>query len=191
MNKQFYSKVEEIEKATKCLINHYYKDFHEHLKNEDQLKEIDLVDTDKLLEEINDEPGIYYFEASFQPMAETITFQEFHEEFTNKWNELEGTYKSPKFYKKNAEYHFNKIREGKWVPFYIGKRKKIKNRIMEHILGPKSNGTYAMRLKNRNLKLKYRMNYITLKSLETDQYYIVEHFEKELRKQIRPIIGKQ
>ncbi|WP_045521342.1 hypothetical protein [Neobacillus niacini] len=191
MNNDFYLKVEDIEKKTTNLIKDYQQDFYQYLVNKEHLLEIEMEDTNSLFKHLADDPGIYYFEERFPKFEASITFDEFHEDFTSKWNEIGDTYKSPKFYKTNAEYHFNKIRHGHWVPFYLGKRKKLKNRVMEHILGPKSNKTYAMRLKDRKLDLKYRMSYISLKNLEKEQYFLVEHFEKELRKQLNPIVGKQ
>jgi hypothetical protein len=191
MNKQFYTKVGEIEKRTSTFIKHYQKVFYRHLTNDDHLKEINLVDTQTLFEEIDEDPGIYYFEARFQPLAENISFEKFHKDFTTNWNELGEDYKYPKFYKTNAKHHFNKISKGCWVPFYLGKRKKLKNRVMEHILGHTSDKTYAMRLTGRKLDLNYRVSFISLKELGKEQYFLVELFEKELRKQLKPIIGKQ
>ncbi|MDR7076106.1 hypothetical protein J2Y03_001109 [Neobacillus niacini] len=117
MNIDFYSKVKEIEKKTTNLINDYQQDFYKHLLNKDHLIEIEIEDTNTLFEQLADDPGIYYFEVRFPKFADFITFEEFHEEFTSKWNEIGDTYKSPKFYKTNAEFHFNNIQKGNWVPF--------------------------------------------------------------------------
>ncbi len=191
MNEQFYTEIEKLEKEMNKFVNVHVKNFMIHLKAEANLKEVNLNEDVLNFDLKEDAPGIYYFEAKFQPMKVNISFEECHEMISSNWNELGKDYNYPKIYKSNPLSHFERIRKGEWVPFYIGVRKMVKLRLKEHIYKPSSDKTYAMRLAERKLNMKFRVSYVLLDKIVEDQYFLVEQFEKELRRLIKPIVGKQ
>lgn len=78
-----------------------------------------------------------------------------------------------------------------WLPLYIGKCKKVKNRILNHINLPKDSKTYALKLKARkNLYgCVFRVSYIQLNVMNYN--FIAPSIEQALRDSYNPIIGRQ
>ncbi|HFS0969467.1 TPA: hypothetical protein ACHY2P_006395 [Pseudomonas aeruginosa] len=138
-----------------------------------------------------DKPGIYYLEARFKfSTAEELA------EFGERWGRIraeahEGNI--PRYYPTRAKHHLRALAAGKPIPFYLGKRESIADRIASHIESPLSSGTYALKLRARpqllndlELTYSYRAFDVPLTS-----YYGVELIEGELRKLLNPILGKQ
>ena len=153
-------------------------------------KPLDLKAKNETLS-IESAPGLYYFEAKFN-------FQDFNklEEFGNKWGVIRKT-KEPKgvsrYYPERAKHHKKRLKRYGFIPFYLGKREDISNRIIGHLDGIKESGTYSLKLRSRPEIIKgitFRYSYINF-DLENDSYFGVELLERELREIFNPIIGKQ
>ncbi|GGC75791.1 hypothetical protein GCM10011387_31960 [Pedobacter quisquiliarum] len=78
-----------------------------------------------------------------------------------------------------------------WIPIYIGKSRKVGNRINEHIIKNIDATTFAMKLKSRtNLYgRKFRVRWIPLDVTNYDM--IAPALESKLREVYNPIIGRQ
>ncbi len=136
-------------------------------------------------------PGLYYFEAKFD-------FQEFNKlkEFGNKWGVIKKT-KEPKgvsrYYPERAKHHKKRLKRNGFIPFYLGKREDISDRIIGHLDGVKESGTYSLKLRSRPEVIKgivFKYSYINF-DIENDSYFGIELLERELREVFNPIIGKQ
>lgn len=87
-----------------------------------------------------------------------------------------------------------------WVPFYLGKSKDIRNRLMIHIFSPLGKPPFALKLKDRKNTQEehvfrdeiFRLKVINLNCISAKVYdSVVSHFEKILREKYSPIVGKQ
>lgn len=137
-----------------------------------------------------DLPGVYYFEAKFK-FSTTKELDAFGE----RWGRIRAEVHDgniPRYYPARAKHHLNALVAGKRIPFYLGKRISIADRIANHIESPLSSGTYALKLQARpelldNLELTY--SYRAFDVPQTS-YFGVELIEAELREILNPILGK-
>lgn len=138
-----------------------------------------------------DKPGVYYLEAKFNfSTAKELA------EFGERWGQIRAKAHDgniPRYYPNRAKYHLTALASGKPIPFYLGKRESIADRVASHTGSLLSSGTYALKLQARPHLLKdleltysYRVFDVPLTS-----YYGVELIEAELRKLLNPILGKQ
>lgn len=110
-------------------------------------------------------------------------------DFEKKWNASKIEKHSPKIIKDRIKEHTNTNKE--WIPLYIGKSEKIKNRIEEHITKKKESTTSSMKLRERKM-FDNDIFAVRVISLETEKYGIIAHYvESVLRKKIKPIVGKE
>jgi hypothetical protein len=79
----------------------------------------------------------------------------------------------------------------RWMPLYIGKSKRIKYRIEEHIDLPLAARTFALKLRERRLFdcNKFRLKVLRLPVSNYD--VIAPKLESALRKRLNPLVGKQ
>lgn len=78
-----------------------------------------------------------------------------------------------------------------WIPIYIGKSKKIKDRILEHIYLKLDQPTTGLKLNVReNMREEiFRISYINIPTMNYD--WVMPKLEKILRDRLNPIIGRQ
>lgn len=138
-----------------------------------------------------DKPGVYYFEVKFNFLTPTALT-----EFGNQWGRIRSKNHDgniPRYYSERAKHHFEDLAAGKPIPFYLGKRKSISDRIKNHIESPLDSTTYALKLRARPHlinDLEFTYSYQAF-DIPPTSYYGVELIEAELRKILNPIIGKQ
>jgi len=106
-----------------------------------------------------------------------------------------GVIKYPKVVKKRARETLLSNKENEWVPLYIGKTENLAKRVAEHIDLSSDKATYSMKLRaSRDLFSKHKWEFavstISFGKLG-DAYYLCEIVESELRKILKPVIGKQ
>ncbi|MHB8076694.1 hypothetical protein [Desulfosporosinus fructosivorans] len=91
-----------------------------------------------------------------------------------------------------------------WVPLYVGKAHYengsgsdcgIRFRVKEHVFGTTTNTTFSMKLMDKQIPfndVKFRVSYSFLPEFNNDTLYnLVTLFEKQIRKEYLPIVGKQ
>ena len=153
-------------------------------------QQLDLND-DQALPVLPDLPGIYYFEVKFR-FSTTDELGDFAKRWgLNVADAQDGN--TPRFYPSRAKHHLDALRSRKPIPFYLGKRKSIADRIINHVSSPLSSGTYALKLRARPDLLKdleLSFSYQTF-AIPPESYHGVELVEAELRKLLNPILGKQ
>lgn len=116
-------------------------------------------------------------------------FKEWSEEFCFRWQ-------NP-LYARRWVSNPKKIRLAKhlelkeWIPLYIGKSKRIKDRLHEHIHLKLEQSTTGLKLKVReNMQNEiFRVSFINIPTQNYD--WVMPKFEKILRDRINPIIGRQ
>lgn len=80
---------------------------------------------------------------------------------------------------------------GEWIPLYIGKSKKIRGRLHQHIYSDLNKTTFALKLYARE-HAKKELFRLSIIPIPFDNYnWIVPVIESTLRDKINPIIGKQ
>lgn len=112
------------------------------------------------------------------------------DDFKKKWGEKIGRH-SPKIIEEDKRIDKHKNGKSEWIPLYIGKSKKVKSRIKEHITLKKKQTTSSMKLRERKEfdKDKFAIRIIPL---NTEHYDFIAHpVESELRKLLNPIVGKK
>ncbi|EPN8252974.1 hypothetical protein ACT3SD_004652, partial [Vibrio alginolyticus] len=136
-------------------------------------------------------PGIYYFEAKFN-----FKDYEYLEDFGNRWGAIRSR-NLPKgvsrYYPSRAKKHISRLKQGKFIPLYLGKRDNLSDRIINHLDGSEESGTYALKLRSRpellsGVELRYSFHEF---NINPRAYFGVEVIEKSLREVFNPIIGKQ
>jgi hypothetical protein len=108
-------------------------------------------------------------------------------DFENKWSVFNGKF-TPTIKKKRIAAH-GQLEE--WIPIYLGKSKKISDRIGGHLCLDMDKRTFALKLLSRTNLVgeTFRLNII---NLNTENYDIVAPIvESELRNRINPLIGRQ
>ena len=153
-------------------------------------KTLDLGE-DNELPVLPQKPGIYYFEAKFK----FYTAAELGE-FGERWGKIrakahDGTI--PRYYPSRVKHHLAALAAGKPIPFYLGKRESIADRIKNHVESLLDSETYALKLRARphlirDVEITY--SYQSFEAPPTS-YFGVGLIESELRKILNPILGKQ
>ena len=143
---------------------------------------------------LSDQAGIYFIEALFP-----FKTKDDLNNFGCKWGKsgTKDTSTLPKyttrFYSKKADNHIQSICDGQYIPFYLGKSMNIKSRINTHLFSNAGDTTFSLKLLSRPEVIegiKFRVGYVVL-DINNDAYFGVKLIEKELRKRLNPIIGKQ
>jgi hypothetical protein len=136
-------------------------------------------------------PGIYYFEAKFN----FLTINDL-DEFGQQWGTIRGS-DLPKgisrYYPERAKKHEKRISRNGFIPFYLGIREDISKRVINHIDGEKSPGTYSLKLRSRpdllnGVELRYSYHHF---DIDLESYFGIKVLEENLRELLNPIIGKQ
>jgi len=151
---------------------------------------LDLGEDDEL-PALPQKPGIYYFEAKFK----FFTAAELGE-FGERWGKIRAEAHDgniPRYYPSRMKHHLAALAAGKPIPFYLGKRESIADRIKNHVESLLGSGTYALKLRARpdlirNVEITY--SYQSFDAPPTS-YFGVGLIESELRKVLNPILGKQ
>lgn len=141
-----------------------------------------------------DYKGLYLFEIKRDTNQNPIDWLD---SFTQKFRgrEKEFLHKfTPNVVKKRKKEHTKSTNE--WIPIYLGKSKNIKNRVREHIFLELAKYTFALKLKERKIDgiSIFGDELFRLKTIKVDVVnydVIVTHLEKQLRKKLNPIVGKQ
>ncbi len=139
-----------------------------------------------LVEECNFK-GIYFFEIKNNFMFDDIEL--WKEDFIKKW-EL-SDYKH-RFVPNTRKIRLNMLSENReWIPLYLGKSRKVSQRIKEHVNKELEKNTFAMKLKVREhfYTETFRISVLRVDVIHYD--WIVPLIEKELRNIYNPIVGKQ
>ena len=116
-------------------------------------------------------------------------FNEWANEFCEKWQDeryVKRWVSNPK------KMRLAKHKElGDWIPLYIGKSRKIKDRIHEHIHLKLEQPTTGLKLKVRdNMQNEtFRISFINIPTQNYD--WVMSKLERILRDRINPIIGRQ
>lgn len=137
--------------------------------------------------------GIYFFEIKFNSIDTNISKEEMALYLKNEWNLSERGSK-PSIIKGKVEKY--NIKNGDWIPFYIGKSRDLNDRVGQHIkFVRETKKTYALRLNELTSGIfkdaDYRVRIIELDEYSGDKYWIVEIIESIIRNQINPICGRQ
>lgn len=117
------------------------------------------------------------------------TFKEWITDFQILWEDRNYKYKFVPNIKKMRIRTHSELTD--YIPMYIGKSKRIKGRVYEHIFKDINKTTFALKLKAReNIKNEtFRLSFLRV---DTNNYdWIVPVIERTLRNKINPIIGKQ
>lgn len=149
--------------------------------------------------------GIYLFEAEFSNIYKSweLSYAGSEKDKMISWFSLlkqlwESVEFSPLLYLNRAKEHysyineFNRYKNG-FIPLYLGKSKNVFERIQTHYDGF-YDGTYGLRLKERIgfRDLTLQVSSSALWELGADDLYpLVSEVEKELRRKMNPISGKQ
>lgn len=139
-----------------------------------------------LLESL-DFSGIYKIEIKTPYLISD--FNQWTDKFREEWEKSEYKDKFvPNIKKKRLNAH-NNLTE--WIPIYIGKSQKIKNRIKEHINLKLSRPTTALKLLERSNLYgnEFRISTITINVSNYD--LIVSEFENYFREKFNPILGRK
>ena len=134
-----------------------------------------------------DFPGIYKIE--IKTRYEDSDFNQWSNKFREEWEKAEYKDKFvPNIKKKRLNAH-NNLTE--WIPIYIGKSRKIKNRIKEHIDLRLTRPTTALKLLER-INLFGKVFRISTISVSVKNYdLIVSEFENYFREKVNPILGRK
>ncbi|MCU0421632.1 MAG: hypothetical protein MUC81_02385 [Bacteroidia bacterium] len=131
--------------------------------------------------------GLYFIEIKND--NKYSTFKEWIDNFCEVW--LDSRYEK-KFTSNPKKMRIGKHSELKeWFPLYIGKSKKIKNRVLEHIHLELHKPTFGLKLKVRENMQEaiYRVSYLNIQTANYD--WIMPRLEKSLRDFYNPIVGRQ
>lgn len=127
--------------------------------------------------------GIYLIEIE----NKTPNFKKWIKEFSIKW-ENKKFHNRPRVRKKSVE---NLTLTDNWIPLYIGKSKKVGNRLFEHLFLENNKSTYALKLSDKKFLKNEKIRIKTIQ-IEVENYdQIVPHIESKMRDKIKPIVGKQ
>ncbi|WP_439821221.1 hypothetical protein ACSPX5_06545 [Pseudomonas sp. HLG18] len=160
----------------------------QHLR--DTQKTLDLGEDDEL-PVLPEKPGIYYFEAKFK----FFTGAELGE-FGERWGKIRAKAhdgKIPRYYPSRMKHHLAALAAGQPIPFYLGKRESIADRIKNHVESLLESETYALKLRARPHLIRDVEITYSYQSFEAPltSYFGVGLIESELRKILNPILGKQ
>lgn len=131
--------------------------------------------------------GIYFIE-----IKNDLRFSDFTSWVTNFRKEWEDEKYKVHFVSNLRKMRIDKHKElNEWIPIYIGKSKKISERVYQHIYKELGKPTFALKLNAREniRKENFRLSVIKIGGDNYD--WIMPVFEKNLRNRINPIIGRQ
>ena len=156
------------------------------------IQSLNLKNND-LIYNLPDAKGLYVFFAKFPFRNQNQLL-----EFGRKWGVLQDKNappNCPRFHKGNSNLHKNKklLLDNKYIPFYLGKSEKIHGRVLCHLDTTLDKTVYALKLRARYDMLKninFKIGYVQF-DIPDDSYFCIELLEKEVRKVLRPIVGKQ
>ncbi|NVI84058.1 hypothetical protein [Janthinobacterium sp. BJB401] len=135
--------------------------------------------------------GLYYLEAKF-PFSRYTEL----EDFGDRWGRIRAKDvppAMPRYYPQRAKMHKEKLTNGEYLPFYLGKRLDIKDRLKGHIIGGGESKTYSLKLQSRPEIIKgidFRFGFLPI-PVHEHGYFCVALLEHAIRDRINPIIGKQ
>lgn len=132
-------------------------------------------------------PGIYLIE--IKNNGQHATFKDWIAHFKSLWEDerFVGTH-CPKLIKKRIEAH---LELQKWMPLYIGTSENVGKRIKEHLYKELHQSTYALKLMARD-NLKQELFRLSTYPVKVDNYEaIMPRMERQLREDLKPLIGKQ
>lgn len=157
--------------------------------NFEKICEVSLPCDPKVLDQYAqlDAKGVYFFEIKTEG-SKFDDFDAWSADFIRKWTDarFEKRFVSnPK--KKRLKAH-STLKP--WVPLYIGKSKKIKQRLLEHIGLDLDSETFAMKLNLRDEFEGARLR-ISIAQLDVKNYDIIApRLEKAMRERFNPIVGQ-
>lgn len=132
--------------------------------------------------------GVYLFEISTANNAGLSDFNSWSKDFLTRW-------KQPRFEKKFVSNPKNKRIKSHstlqpWMPLYIGKSEKLKQRLIEHFGLDLDSRTFAMKLNLRD-EFKGEKLRISFMTLNVNNYDIIApRLEKAMRERYNPIVGQ-
>ena len=133
-------------------------------------------------------PGIYLFEikrdTEFNYEDWSVIFRE---EFRGKNKEFLKKF-TPNIIESRIKKHSD---ENEWIPLYLGKSKKISERIDKHIYSTLGLPPWALKLSSRPQLMRYQFRIKTLKIDVKNYDFIVPFIEKTIRQKLKPIVGRQ
>ncbi len=140
--------------------------------------------------EIKNQFGVYCF---FIRLKTNKTLNK--DKFEKEWNN-EDFIKYPQIIK--DRYNFSELNNKTFIPFYIGKSEELGKRIFQHINHSPQITTYSLKLKEREFlkeTLDIRVSWWKLPKIDTDdksiKQFIITRIESQLRKELKPWVGKQ
>lgn len=141
-----------------------------------EMQEFSLSDDDPF-EHIDSAPGLYLIEVKF-PFS---TFREL-QDFGQQWNK--GTNGSkvnhcPVSYPSRIKQNMNRIEGQEFVPLYLGKQQKVKDRLNLHLTGDLSSTTYGLKLRNRKIHFegcRFQVAAVVF-DIPSDGYFCIELIE--------------
>ena len=174
-------------KKMEKIINHLDENKIE-VKNYDNEVEINNLNQDSW--------GVYVF--YIEPKIDIVGYDDFKKlwEIDHNGNTIKYIPRAKK-YKKSCE-KFKPLEREKERCFYVGKSQDLIQRIREHINSKTSESTYALKLSKQKKILEnavFKYSYFCLtkeKPKDKDSMnFLLEILEKKIRKELRPLIGKQ
>ncbi|MCR5886108.1 hypothetical protein LRS03_25945 [Rhizobacter sp. J219] len=142
-------------------------------------------------EHIKNGPGLYYIEVKF-PFRTEVELTK----FIQQW----GAVRAPnnpgataRAYPSRAKKHLIKVKNGEFVPFYLGKHMQVRGRVGQHLSGLATSTTYGLKLLARSHLLdgcSFQVGAATFE-IPRQAYFCVAFLEEGARKNLQPIIGKQ
>jgi hypothetical protein len=140
---------------------------------------------------VSNNPGLYLIDIKF-PFSDNEKL----EAFITGWGKAKGKVNPPftaRASTSNAQSHATRVSEGEFVPFYLGKSLKVRDRLHQHVLDDATSTTFGLKLMSRPQLLEgctLRASVVTF-NIAPDAYFCVGLLEAALRKKIQPIVGKQ
>ncbi len=130
--------------------------------------------------------GLYLFEIKNKDNYEI--FDDWLDHFKDKWeNKLYKKRFVPNFTKKYYQKH-TEIED--WIPFYLGKRNDLYDRVKSHLYYPLERNTFAMKLMARE-NMKNEIFRLSIIKLDIENYDVIAPImEKQLRTIINPVVGR-
>lgn len=152
--------------------------------------DIDLELLNSRIEEKKGQKGIYLFEVF---KSTDSSFEKWLEEFRIKFMGEDACFRhqwTPNLTKKRYAKYDQENTDRMWVPLYIGKSKKMRERINQHIYYSLGKPPFGLKLKDKNTLIgeKFRIKIIPLPIKNYD--FFAPFIEKYLRDLTKPIAGK-
>lgn len=162
------------------------EEFAQSLKFE-ELCEFSMTNLENIPWENLNFQGLYLIEIKND--LKHIFFKEWAEEFCLRWMDpqyVKRWVSNPKKMRLSKHLELNL-----WIPLYIGKSKKIKDRFHEHIHLKLEQPTTGLKLKVRH-NMQNEIFKLSVINVSTQNYdWVMPKLEKILRDKINPIIGRQ